>query len=474
MNNVQFSQIVWQHLQRAKATTKKTEKESIIKSLMQALVAHGKISLFIDICTHVFDYQLVFFMKKLPEIKHDPLNPIFSIDHHINNGIVKALLSRQVTGNRAKDELENAFRHSDCPETAYLLKCILDKTFDIGADHTTFSKAYGRDIVSEHKVSLCTPGTQELIDNFKYPALGQLKYDAMRIEVDITDERVNYVTRPGKTILSNNPQLDKIISTYVLLAAKQVYHDFGYDIEGKRVHIDGEMIFKDSKGNFLPRQASNGLANKVAKGGKDMITTDEIAFCVWDIITPEEKQEKLEIPYHIRFEILKKIVYGINLFKIAETVILNSPRDAIELAVSYVKNGQEGCIVKEFDQPWTPKRVKSQIKLKAARECEMRITGVNLSDDTKYSGLVGSLITTSEDGKVIANISGMSDADRKEYLNQKYIGKIVTVRYNELTTNKDDPNRFSLFLPRIVELREDKTTADDYQTIKDADFVVVA
>ena len=104
----------------------------------------------------------------------------------------------------------------------------------------------------------------------------------------------------------------------------------------------------------------------------------------------------------------------------------------------------------------------------------MRITGVNISDDTKYNGLVGSLITTSEDGKVIANISGMSDDDRKEYLNTKYIGRIITVRYNELTTNKDDANRFSLFLPRIVELREDKFSADTYESIRDADFIVVA
>lgn len=474
MNNIEFSQTVWKHLQQVKNTSKKSEKEAIIKKLMLLLSNNNKLNLFIDICKHVFDYQLVFFMKKLPEINHDKLNSIFSIEYHINNGIVKSLLSRNVTGNKAKDELDNAFKHSDCIETAYILKCILDKTFDVGADHTTFSKAYGGNIVDEHKVSLCTPGTQELIDNFKYPALGQLKYDAMRIEIDITNERVNYVTRPGKTILSNNPQLDNIISSYVLTNIKQTYAEYGYNIEGSRVHIDGEMIFRDAKGNFLPRQASNGIANKVAKGGKEMICTDEIAFCVWDIITPEEKQEKIEIPYNIRFEILKKTVYGIRIFNIAETVLLSSPKEAIQLAITYIKSGQEGCIVKELNQPWTPKRVKSQIKLKAARECEMRITGVNISDDTKYNGLVGSLITTSEDGKVIANISGMSDDDRKEYLNTKYIGRIITVRYNELTTNKDDANRFSLFLPRIVELREDKFSADTYESIRDADFIVVA
>ena len=124
--------------------------------------------------------------------------------------------------------------------------------------------------------------------------------------------------------------------------------------------------------------------------------------------------------------------------------------------------------------PWSGKRVKTQIKLKAARECELRIVGFNIANDNKYHGLIGSLECVSEDGIVSANISGLSDAERSDLLDDKVIGTIITVRYNEMLANKKDSNRFSLFLPRMIERRLDKTRADTYKEILNSEFIVFA
>lgn len=470
---------IWQTLQKVKSTTKTTEKLSILTNFVKHLSSQDDLknyNLFLSICQHVFDYQKVYFIKKIPawEYKHHNRNYSHNIEHHLSeNGIINQLLTRKITGNAAKDSLQYALETSSFIETSYLIKCIIDKTFDIGADHTTFAKAFGFDLVEEHKVSLCTPATEKLIDNFKYPAIGQLKYDAMRIEVDIQENSVKLITRPGKTILTNNDEVDGVLINTILPKIKELYASYGYNITGNRIHIDGEMVFTHN-GQFLKRQISNGIANKVAKGTKEKIETNEIVFCSWDIITPEEKAGKLQIPYKTRLKILNSVIKGIPFFKLAETKLVENKTQAIELAIYYVKNDMEGCIIKDPNQFWTPERVKTQLKLKAVRECEMKIVGYNLSEETKYSGMVGSLITESEDGKVIANISGMSDADRVEFLDKKYIGKIITVHYNEITTNKEDENRFSLFLPRIVEIREDKYVADTYESIRDADFVVIS
>jgi len=468
---------IWDILQKVKSTSKTSEKLSILKSYVEQLKINdiSGYNIFLNVCQHVFDYQKVYYIKKIPAWKDEykqNLNGHCIVNHLSEGGLIHSLLNRTITGNTAKTALHYALTNSYSFETSCLIQSILDKTFDIGADHTTFAKAFGFDLVVEHKVSLCTPATQKLIDDFKYPAIGQLKYDAMRIEVDIQKDSVKLITRPGKTILTNNQTIDSTLIQKILPTIRDAYKEHGYDVGGERIHIDGEMVFMHN-GEFLKRQASNGIANKVAKGTKERIEDDEIVFCAWDIITPEEKNGSLKIPYKKRLAILNKVIKGIKYFRLAETHIINNKEEAIQLAVKYVKDGLEGCIIKDPNSFWSAERVKTQLKLKAVRECEMRIIGYNLSDETKYSGLVGSLITTSEDGKVIANISGMSDSDRKEYLDKKYIGKIITVHYNEITTNKEDENRFSLFLPRIVELREDKTTADTYESIRDADFIVV-
>lgn len=476
MNQTYIENSIWGTLQNVKATSKTNEKLSILTSFVKHLKENNTdgYNIFLSICQHVFDYQKVYYIKKIPQWEHKFIgrNLNQNIVYHLNEGgIVHSLLTRKITGNAAKQALQDALESTAFVETSYLIKCIIDKTFDIGADHTTFAKAFGFNLVEDHKVSLCTPATQKLIDNFKYPAIGQLKYDAMRIELDVNMSELKLITRPGKTILTNNSEIDSIVIS-LLPKIKQSYKNHGYDIKGNRIHIDGEMVFTHN-GKMLIRQASNGIANKVAKGTKEKIETNEILFCVWDIITPEEKVGTLKIPYKTRLSILQEIIKGIDFFKIAETKLIKNKEEAIKLAVKYVKEGLEGCIIKDPNFIWSPERVKSQLKLKAVRECEMKIIGYNLSDDTKYSGLVGSLITESEDGKVIANISGMTDNDRKEFLDKKYIGKIVSVQYNELITNKEDDNRFSLFLPRIVEIREDKTKADTYESIRDADFIVV-
>ena len=53
----------------------------------------------------------------------------------------------------------------------------------------------------------------------------------------------------------------------------------------------------------------------------------------------------------------------------------------------------------------------------------------------------------------------MRAADFKEYL-----GKIITVKYNEKITKKDS-DEISLFLPRFVEVRADKDVADNLDRI---------
>lgn len=95
-------------------------------------------------------------------------------------------------------------------------------------------------------------------------------------------------------------------------------------------------------------------------------------------------------------------------------------------------------------------------KAKPVHTVDLRIVGyVPGAFGSKYQGLVGSLILTSEDGSVTCSCSGMTDSWRREFTSNfdQYLGKIVEIKYTE----KSDK---SYRHPRFVRLRDDKLKGD--------------
>ena len=114
---------------------------------------------------------------------------------------------------------------------------------------------------------------------------------------------------------------------------------------------------------------------------------------------------------------------------------------------------------------WADKKVKDGVKIKNQFDCEYKITG--FQEHSKKSGQVGAIFVESEDGKIKFKVgSGLTDAQRKLYYKQQeqLIGKIVTVRGNDIVSS-ESKDTYSIFLPRLIELREDKTFADTYEKV---------
>ena len=99
------------------------------------------------------------------------------------------------------------------------------------------------------------------------------------------------------------------------------------------------------------------------------------------------------------------------------------------------------------------------IKMKAELEADLLVEGVT-NGTGKNDGLIGALSCTTKDGTLKVNVgSGLTDEDRKKDPDE-FIGKIVSVKYNEKIKDKNSPN-WSLFLPIFQELRLDKSEADN-------------
>lgn len=454
-------------LTKIKNTASRNEKISIISSFYKSLNDSEK-QLFKNLCVHVFSPKHVFNIRKIPSYKHVTvkytLNDVLS-----SNGILNQLMLRKVTGNEAINMLKHWLEYSS-QDTANLIQNCIDKTFDVGCDIKSFNKGVGETIVEEHGVMLCEPATEKLLKRIKYPAYAQLKYDAQRIELQVYSDVVSLVTRNGNSFSTNNSELNDSF-TSILSQVKQAYKKYGYDVTDSNIFIDGELMFLDSSKNHLSRQASNGIATKCQKGTKDIINKDEVLIYCWDVITQEEKENKLSIPYEVRFRILEELTKNHATLKLAETSVVVNLAEAIDVAIKYVHSGLEGAIIKDMSGVWEPKRVKCQIKLKAEIDSEVRVVGYNIAVDNKYSGLVGSLICKTDDGIVQVDVSGMSDEQRKDFITNSIVGKVITIKHNGLIANKNKEG-YSLFLPRLIEVRYDKNTTDTYESIKNSEFVV--
>ena len=225
--------------------------------------------------------------------------------------------------------------------------------------------------------------------------------------------------------------------------------------------LDGELVGKNEEGlsdsaNF---QKSTGIANS-----KDADKTS-LKYVIFDTVRLEEFQQgKSEYTYKIRRQLLlqlKEMIKKHNLQNIEVVQMFYEGTDQTEIDkwLDYCEeHDYEGCMV-NLDSPYECKRVKTLQKVKAFKDIDLRCISVNEATTGKYKGTLGSITCKYKNGTVDVG-SGFSDEQRDYYFNNpnEIVGKIVTVKYKEATTNKNGGE--SLQFPVFVIVRFDKDNAD--------------
>ena len=225
--------------------------------------------------------------------------------------------------------------------------------------------------------------------------------------------------------------------------------------------LDGELVGKNEEGlsdsaNF---QKSTGIANS-----KDADKTS-LKYVIFDTVRLEEFQQgKSEYTYKIRRQLLlelKEMIEKHNLQNIEVVQMFYEGIDQTEIDkwLDYCEeHDYEGCMV-NLDSPYECKRVKTLQKVKAFKDIDLMCISVNEATTGKYRGTLGSITCKYKNGTVDVG-SGFSDEQRDYYFNNpnEIVGKIVTVKYKEATTNKNGGE--SLQFPVFVTVRFDKDSAD--------------
>lgn len=390
-----------------------------------------------------YDPFTQFYIRKIPAYSRNTGKMDGQLTLQLAMPQLGMLSSRQVTGNAGIDFLADLLSRLE-PKDAQVFERIIGKDLKVGCSASTANKVWPY-LIAEYPCMLCSQFDQKIVDKLKFPAMVQLKMDGMRFNAIVKDGAVAFRSRNGKEInlLGNLEQ------------------EFIEMSRGQNVVFDGELVVSD-KGVLLDRQTGNGILNKAVKGTISDLEAHKVNATVWDIIPYEHFiAGKGTIDYGVRFAILQTMSLPRKVH-LVEHRMVGTFDEAQAIFEKYLSEGQEGIILKDLRGKWEDKRSKGQIKMKGELECDLKIVGIQ-EGTGKYVGKVGAYLCESADGIIKVDVgSGFKDDQRT--IDNSVIGKIVAVKYNVRIKNKQGEE--SLFLPIFLEIREDKTEADNSKDIK--------
>ena len=445
--------------------TKRSHKLALIEQ-------HRTNPLFMKVVKLALDPYVNFYIRKIPDYTFRFLEGADDSHKSLEWALTELgkLSSRELTGNAGIEHLRSVLSELDSSD-AVVIERIIGKDLRCGmADGTV--NAVVEDFIPTYPCLLARPYDAKNIKNIVYPAFSQLKADGLRVNFIVVDNKVSICGRSGRAI----DLLGAMDEEIAQLGTKYSYP----------VVFDGELVVVDSNGKLLSRKVGNGIINKAIKGTISEEEAKMVRAQLWDAIPLVEFQAGIsKQTYQDRFNTL---VVAINdLMPKAEDATLaaltgntmkywaipcktvNSLDEAQAHFEELLASGEEGTILKNMCGLWEDTRSKHLVKFKAEKDADLEVIGWNPGTG-KFEGMVGSLICATSDRLVEVSISGFSDDLRAEITRdiQSWISSIVTVLYNERISSKDK-NRAgvdSLFLPRFMERRFDKTVANSSKEIK--------
>jgi DNA ligase-1 len=328
-----------------------------------------------------------------------------------------------------------------------ILMKILTKRMNIGIGAKLINKAVGRELIPDPSVMLASDDQKEVTGWKKIYC--EEKYDGVRvIAVGNRESGFQFYTRSFNEL--DKTKLSRIESELVkILHAANVTPD---------VFFDGELT-------DLNRKSVSGKVTQILKGTAPNDIDKEFIFNVFDIEKSEVlKTGKGTTPFLRRrqeLEFLTSFLTENGPVKLARQWVVESMEETQGIYGLIVSMGGEGVILKPEDHVYECKRSKNWVKLKQIQDCDLEITGW-FPGEGRREGFIGGFICKDSSGTLEVRIgSGFTDKDLQE-LSQNpgsLIGKIAAIQYNEPITDKFGGR--SLFLPRFIEIRHDKTSADD-------------
>ena len=434
----------------------------------EVLVRYSDYEPFKEFLIRVYNPRINYYMKKIPDIVSYEMKEQSSFELYT---LLDALSTRDITGGQAiqvvRDFLLNANQ-----TVRELFELVIGRDIRAGVGVGIINEVY-KGLIEEIFYQRCSKLDEKTIArlDMRYEGwLTQKKLDGTFSYIIIQKGTVTLLTRAGTQWTS-----DKLSE----------------ELKGvEDIVLIGEALVKEN-GRELDRKTGNGLINSFIKREATLdklldkynlskkfkalhelnvkrevfyLTDQRLYFEVWDSLTLQEFEAGISArPYAQRFGEAIRVAFSTKSINPVPSFKVYSLKEAEDIAKDYMEEGYEGAILKKSDSIWKDGTSKDMIKIKAVLDADLLCVDVE-EGSGKYKGKVGALVLETSCGRLKVKVgTGLTDKDRDKPFNY-YTGKVIEIQYNEFIKSKSKSTD-SLFLPRFVEVREDKNTATSYAEI---------
>jgi DNA ligase-1 len=413
----------------------RTNKEEII--LAEAEAGNQE---FFEGCRLALDSTITFGIKQVPERtgKDGP-----GVDWDSFTLVITGFINRSLTGNLARETLDNLM--SECTNAQWnnWYRRILIKDLRCGVSEKTINK-----VVEKKYARYAIPvfGCQLAHDsaNHESKVAGkkfiEVKLDGVRVLTIIhPDGRVNMFSRNGKEFV-NFPHIanqfteiaDTLLEPWVFDG--EIMSSSFQDLM-KQVHRKSDVQAEDAVLHLF-----------------DCIPLVHFEQGIWNATQEFRSNHLTEFMLHHQDALPNVTMVGQELVDLDSEAGQSKYKEINALAI---EGGYEGIMIKDPSAPYECKRSHAWLKLKPFIEVSLEVQGVE-EGTGRNEGKLGALVCHGEDGGRFIEVncgSGFSDLDRSNYWTDRnrLLGAVVEVRADAITQNQD--GTYSLRFPRFLRFR---------------------
>ena len=357
-----------------------------------------------------------------------------------------------------------------------------------------FKASFGEELIYQPKYMRCSVLNDKSVKDIKYPAISQIKEDSEFVNIFFDNLGVRFESRNGKP-MNISPDIiedELTLFTNSVINGELMVHG-AKSREENRARISSYLLRSSTRETFAKKIAEAKTKTKVVNLRATLDELEDIwseternlYVSVWDIIPLQDYEKgKCEIPYINRLKILSELVQSSNgALKLVESVEVNSFEEAMAHYQKAINRGLEGTIIKNKDMIWKDGTSKDQLKVKEFAEFELFVVGIE-EGKGDFEGGLGALICESYCGSLKAKVGsgftieerGLMRVDENDSskglmssgldLEEEYLGRVITVKANAVSTSKSN-DHYSLTFPTFIKVRHDKDEADSLDYIKE-------
>jgi DNA ligase-1 len=392
----------------------------------------------------LFNYVYDPFKKYHVTVKQLVKHADIITDEHIEKDcciydLLDMLASREITGHAAIGTVNYFISNNE--EHADLIKLIIGKDLKCRVGASIINDIFPGTI-PQFKVALAKEYEDSMAPKMDWPDwLVMRKLDGVRCVIKIDgDSNARFFSRKGHEFHTLDVVAEEIKS-------------FGVT----DLVLDGEVCLIDENGKE-DFQTTVGLVKR-----KDY-TIPAPKFIVFDVLTHEEfdaeYSEESYIDRLLRYCPENRLWHSADTMSLIDAVLLEDEEDFKTQRSRVALAGWEGLILRRASSPYEGKRTKNLLKVKFFKDAEYEIQGYEVGPFrviSKDTGLEEEIITLtnvliSHKENVVSVGSGFSIEERKHYFKhpEELVGKQITVKYFEETTNKD--GGISLRFPTVKKI----------------------